>query len=1740
MQDLKKFLVELPSLNGYRDDRTLKRAVFQALYFAATEEGKHLDLLFKAIDLQFNFDPWRISDNDEKPFYEYVVSENYTHPSNQVCGRTLQSNEKVYRCADCGYDDTCVMCSFCFKREFHEGHNVSVYLSQANGGMCDCGDDTAFVRPLDCACLSSDEAPQISPQFKSALRATIETVLDYVLDVTNYSINTLPFIHQNINGQGELELTTKDISNAGSLSKDMYGVDDVNSEDKWYLILWNDENHDYPEAETGIRAATGMDDRKAKYTANEINRKGRAILRESKDYTDLLESQNLAQADGLVATISSARDFIRESIIFQIFNWLEEIISFEGNTGFREASKHILAQVLLEPGFEFSKPMTFEFLKSVSSDLEGPCSMNGIPLEGDFLNPFNVSIDCEAKLESLSDSVKRIIIPNDGSGIVKSRILYLLAFEVRFVSVIRKRFTNSIIPVLFIDPSIKESFCDQYVNAYPMLMSILAFSDREEELASASEISVQLFTCPRTNKWIFKSGNLLKLLYPLCQLIEDESSLKNTDGFPNLVDIVFDIRSKREKSAIHNTIKTCIENVTRVVTKNDEVNQLNYFLARETLPLFLTFLRLFQGLSPVVRKYGDHVERESITEFYSFILKAVPVSSIVYHATRVVDLNLVSAKKATVPIFRYLESRTSLSGTSSFRVSRDPVSPFNPLNSFISFVLQETGVDAIQEFLCDSKNDFNSISDFSLRNIVLVSQVKIGLWIRNGISVARQVCYLLDSLADVNYSRDVHLNQIAAIVDQPEETMMHFIDRWELAEWFLGKVEFDQTVYEQKFSFICEKLTLFLYKLLVDRLNLDRLVTDVPKDDFISKSICYALCEEPQSYSKLKKLLPLYISKSENFDRILRECADYQPPVGLYDVGLYRLRSSLYQTLDPMGQVDGENSQSIFEALFANASKHNNCESKETILVPQISSSSSNFVNIKIGAIFRTKTFAKLMYKLLQLAISTGDEEYLPHLLHLLHAIILDCEQIFGADHLEKNLVAIPICNLLLTIAESTMSKPVTQKADFLLKQFVCRNGNVMESLVDCFGEAHIDSYRLREENLSDTKRQKSTKLAQNRKAKIMKKFAKQREKFLKGNDMFKDEETQVHMGSQVPILRNCVYCGEAESIEKPFGIPSVTSAASIFWGVSLQDPELVDLAFSDYSKTLSLEENGVYSKGFPKNLRSTSDVSSSCGHGIHIDCQNRTRILDTFLIPCSLCHNFYDDVIPSYLHYPDFFDPSILTGKPLVSDSETLVRSFNEHRNRQILHSVVLSGYFENDGSFRGELTTVLCSAFKISDQKTSLTFEDKNIDALERIETLIANTIKANEISMRVDEDDVQQLFMKETPASLESLIRSLIQSRVVLFETQKSFVREIYKRDKSRDTVAKDHDNGIFKEVVSLLFSSNESLQTIIRYGFAKLIAQTSITLCAEFDTFLLRAQLVSDCALHTELIDSAASYCDNFLGSLNIDFSSKSSSYFGNFFLALERCVLPFLRQCAILVDILLSKKSVESNYISNARLKALNEFCEPQNYRYSSSPLCLLLKLPKLVDILSISRLDNDLHFESKILQTHIKNWKGFATNSLRTLEYPNVPRLINLPNDFNTTITDPRHILPSDMICLLCGKKVLSWLKSSHHRECSPLSLLFCPEENSITTVLKLGHEPFEIKIPGPYMTAHGEVKEPSLKERATLNRLRYSNLNKIWINQELFGFATRTMYGERLRPLEDLQAETLEEESFEDFEFWE
>ncbi|PYD06900.1 hypothetical protein DND62_31980, partial [Pseudomonas syringae pv. pisi] len=104
-----------------------------------------------------------------------------------------------------------------------------------------------------------------------------------------------------------------------------------------------------------------------------------------------------------------------------------------------------------------------------------------------------------------------------------------------------------------------------------------------------------------------------------------------------------------------------------------------------------------------------------------------------------------------------------------------------------------------------------------------------------------------------------------------------------------------------------------------------------------------------------------------------------------------------------------------------------------------------------------------------------------------------------------------------------------------------------------------------------------------------------------------------------------------------------------------------------------------------------------------------------------------------------------------------------------------------------------------------------------------------------------------------------------------------------------------------------------------------------------------------------------------------------------------------------------------------------------------------------------------------------------------------------------------------------------------HPLECGVMPVYFVPDKNNLKVIVQIASASIEVMIPAPYLTAHGEVKKRGVPGKATLSQARYLHLNKLWLNQGLFGFATRSLFDSRRPQIFRPDLQVFEDDFFED-----
>ncbi|ORY94367.1 hypothetical protein BCR43DRAFT_459965 [Syncephalastrum racemosum] len=382
---LRQFLVDAPALYSLPLDRSAERQILTNCYRSLWANNSQWlqEFFFKEASDQDDsltslLEKYNLFGHNEEP--STVLSAN---PDNVVvdkfedepeywesqrgkqCGHLFKKGESVYRCRNCGLDDTCVLCSRCFHSTQHEGHDVKIWISRGAGGCCDCGDPEAWKVPLQCSIHSlSDPNTNITPppasttsittattsatdaavdtattsisstysaspaavmstprtvkdipiQLRHQIKSTIAVVLDYILE-------TFAVSPEDVEPKSADEIIDESRDSDRALGTP------ANSRSSYACILWNDEKHSFDEVIGIVMQATRCSKQQATRVAESVDANGRHVVQVSSDLSHLLEMANRIRTIKLAVTVRSTRDTVREDMCALLLNWLKDLIS---------------------------------------------------------------------------------------------------------------------------------------------------------------------------------------------------------------------------------------------------------------------------------------------------------------------------------------------------------------------------------------------------------------------------------------------------------------------------------------------------------------------------------------------------------------------------------------------------------------------------------------------------------------------------------------------------------------------------------------------------------------------------------------------------------------------------------------------------------------------------------------------------------------------------------------------------------------------------------------------------------------------------------------------------------------------------------------------------------------------------------------------------------------------------------------------------------------------------------------------------------------------------------------------------------------------------------------------------------------------------------------------------------------------------------------------------------------------
>lgn len=1201
----------------------------------------------------------------------------------------------------CGLDNTCVLCSYCYNPDDHKGHQVIVTISQRDsGGVCDCGDPEAWVQHFSCKYhkLENFSGTPIAPDLEQAIISAVETAVDYVIDVL--STSDIPM--QRFDSVEQI-LENKRISR---LSENVYGVPDDATEDKYVLTIWNDQRHSMEEVvdliTLHLRKRKEFGDMVTKFTDSY----GRAILYISGNLDAMLQYKHHMEKSGLIHTIRSTKDYFREEMCDCIIHWISDIAKASINGNYLVLGELVCkalckpwrvgnACTLEEPGYPGPDP---NLIKRVNTSLVGA----RIPQAGTF-PPQPFTLDQSASPENIltvSNSVPEHWLndgpnpPNYMENGISVRVQYLIFFDIRLWKSLRNTLRDLYISVLVSNPVYKSILGHCYAQLYPLIAEMYVLVDREPECSIVNSLSTQLFTTPSvaTNICSFNYFSMymaglfnfftkfrigpVACVEPNAVIPEYSNALKNRRFGQLFHDFEYILNRNTQKSLITG-------NINRIKQVCD-------------------FLMLFQGVLPLVRQKDTHVEFESDLWIRYFncmpsVLQLANTIAVGIHqceqaeserAIRVVSQAIykwaygaysnASEVSSEGPTFKKIVvlignvDSTSLTVV-SYKVEDGKVSLHHPLHAFLSWIVQYGKIETAEQlrslmlppaeytdrYKHDSQEEILSlVFDFHVRVLILLSQIKIGLWVRNGLSIRNQMNYYRDiTLRDPAFSRDIFMVQTSLVVLDPNLVMFRLMDRWGILDWQTNPA-FD----DHQRLYIVEDFIHYLIVFISERRQLMGLSVKECKRKYIVKEIIQCLAFKPMSFSEICDVVPDLLTTDELFEIVLSELTTFKAPVGIRDNGLYELKPEYMAQFDTrylhfsspkMGEAE-----TVLKTFIHKRTKQ---PMEDIVMEPMLEPITSGpFVNI--GAFTRTPAFASFMYDLLAFIVKDTEKDregdvILSLVLSLLHVAALDDlnvnsprEATFAAVmckdlHIEQpGILSLLTCSnpgsksSVLLLLYSISCDPAFHASKALITRIIeifhTKDPElVTKHMKDRLGDVQLIQPKREGETKEEQKSNERKKIAKKKQKKILANLQKQQKKFAEKNksriqEEGEDEEINMdtdEVGDWSFPRSQCILCRMPCDSKSVFGVLGYTQRSNADRSVPFEAPDWVYEAYgasqnlddkepdveptdgSDNWKAYKqkLREENKIGPGFPNTHVKMNTVIASCCHTLHHSCYN-------------------------------------------------------------------------------------------------------------------------------------------------------------------------------------------------------------------------------------------------------------------------------------------------------------------------------------------------------------------------------------------------------------------------------------------------------------------------------------------------------------------------------------------------------
>ncbi|KAJ8014253.1 hypothetical protein DPEC_G00038350 [Dallia pectoralis] len=787
----------------------------------------------------------------EDPSTGLAKLEQNNQPS-QLCGHVFRVGEPTYSCRECAADPTCVLCMQCFLGSVHKEHRYRMTTS-GGGGFCDCGDTEAWKKGPYC----QTHEPNISDSCQEDPLAHLAP--DMVARCYNVFSIVLRYAVNMLTWEKEDELPT--------------GLEPPDRHDTYYCMLFNDEVHTYEQVIYTLQKAVNCTQKEAVSFATTVDRDGRKSVRFGDlAYCELAKSvivrNTSRQSKPLRVQVMHSSVVAHQCFALKVLQWLGHVI------GYSDALRRILCQVGLE---------------------NGP--------EGENSSLVDTLMLCDSKMWKGARNVYHQLLMSSLLMDLKYKKLFAIQFAKNYRCLQTDFMEDDHERVVSVTSLSVQLFTVPTMN-YECLQSDYVKDDHDREF-SVTDLSVQMFTVPSLARMLIIEENLMTTII---KTFVDHLRHRDLQGRFQFERYTAQQAFKfRRVQSLIGDLKYVL--ISRPTEWSDQLRE--KFL--EGLDTFLELLKCMQGMDPVVRQVGQHIEMEPEWEAaFTLQMKLTHIISMMQEWCATDECVLIEAYKKCLTALTHCHSgftdgeqpiTLSMCGhsvdTIRYCVSQEKVSihlPVSRLLAGLHVLLSKMEVAyRFPERLPLSELSPPMLIEHPLRCLVLCAQVHAGMWRRNGFSLVNQIYYYHNVKCRVEmFDKDLVMLQAGASMMDPNHFLMIVLSRFELYHIFstadcrkrYNRENTNKDVVQQNNTMIEEMLHLIM---MVVGERFEAGVGQVDVCDQIKREIIHQLGIRPMAHSELVKALPENENRETGMERVIDNVALFKKP-GVTGRGLYELR----------------------------------------------------------------------------------------------------------------------------------------------------------------------------------------------------------------------------------------------------------------------------------------------------------------------------------------------------------------------------------------------------------------------------------------------------------------------------------------------------------------------------------------------------------------------------------------------------------------------------------------------------------------------------------------------------------------------------------------------------------------------------------------------------------------------------------------------------------------------------------